>query len=210
MPFNHNHHYHPLLLRHVPPGARAALDVGCGTGRFARRLAAAGLAVEGIDPDGSVLEAARALGSGGITYRQQDVTEADLPAGRYDFISCIASLHHMPFPTVTALRRALAPGGVLAVLGLAKPRSAADWGHWLIAAPPLNASARLVVAAADRLNGGPDRVISPRIREETMSMTEIRRESARLLPGRTVRPLLFWRYLLVYRAPRNPAARTAA
>jgi SAM-dependent methyltransferase len=200
--FNHNDHYHPLLLRQVPAGARTALDVGCGTGRFARRLAAAGLAVEGIDPDGHVLNAARALGSRGITYRQEDATESDLPADRYDFISCIASLHHMPFTVVTALRRALAPGGVLAVLGLAKPRSAADWGSWLIAGPPLNVAARLVVAVGDRLNGGTDHVISPRIREETMSMTEIRRESAALLPGRTVRPLLFWRYLLVYRAPR--------
>ncbi|WP_236793669.1 hypothetical protein [Amycolatopsis sp. GM8] len=51
------------------------------------------------------------------------------------------------------------------------------------------------------LNGGPDRTIIPRIRPETMTMTEIRRESARLLPGRAVRTLVFWRYLLSYRAP---------
>jgi hypothetical protein len=67
---------------------------------------------------------------------------------------------------------------------------------------------RLIVAAAERLNGGPDGILSPRIREETMSMTEIRRESATLLPGRTVRTLVFWRYLLLYRAPRDADART--
>ncbi|GAA5151136.1 MULTISPECIES: class I SAM-dependent methyltransferase [Amycolatopsis] len=196
MPFDHNSHYHPLLLRHVPPGARRALDVGCGTGRFARRLAEAGLEVDAVDPDADVIAAARALG-GGICYRQEDVTEAEL--GRYDFISCLASLHHMPFETVTKLRDALNPGGVLVVLGLAKPRSAADFAQWHVLSPPLNLLARAVVAAGERLNGGPDHTIAPRVRDWTMTMTQVRRESARLLPGSTVRPVLFWRYLLVYR-----------
>ncbi|TNC24377.1 class I SAM-dependent methyltransferase [Amycolatopsis alkalitolerans] len=197
MPFNH---YHPLLLRQVPGGARTALDVGCGTGRFARHLAATGLAVDGIDPDPAVISAARALG-GGVGYRQADVTTADLREGHYDFISCLASLHHVPFATVTKLRQALAPGGVLAVLGLGKPRSAADLGKWLVLGPPVNLAARAIIAAGERLNGGPDQTIAPRVRGETMTMTEVRRESARLLPGSTVRPLLFWRYLLLYRGP---------
>lgn len=201
MPFDHNDHYHPLLLRQVPGGARRALDVGCGTGKFARRLAIHGLEVDAIDPDADVLAAARSLG-GGIRYREADVTTADLPAGHYDFISCLASLHHVPFATVTTLCRALAPGGVLAVLGLAKPRLPAELGKWLILSPPLNLAARAVVAAGERLNGGPDRTIAPRVRNWDMTMTDVRREAARLLPGSTVRPLLFWRYLLVHQAPR--------
>src|ERR1700730_3244304 len=91
VPFNHNDHYHPLLLRQVPAGARTALDVGCGTGRFARRLAAAGLDVDGIDQSDEVIDAACAFGTPGpgkITYRQEDVTKATLPDARYDFISC--------------------------------------------------------------------------------------------------------------------------
>ncbi|GHF61928.1 SAM-dependent methyltransferase [Amycolatopsis bartoniae] len=195
MPFDHNHHYHPLLLRQMPAGARRALDVGCGTGRFARRLAGAGLEVEAVDPDGDAIAAARALG-GNIRYRQEDITAAGL--GRYDLITCLASLHHLPFSTVTRLRDALTPGGVLVVLGLAKPRSAADFGKWLVLGPPLNLAARAVVAAGERLNGGPDRTVPVRVRDWDMTMTDVRRESARLLPGSTVRPLVFWRYLLVY------------
>ncbi|MFD9964406.1 class I SAM-dependent methyltransferase [Amycolatopsis sp. NPDC058986] len=203
MPFNHNDHYHPLLLGLLPPGPGTALDVGCGTGRFARRLAAAGMTVDALDTSGPMIEKAEALGSPGpgkIAYRHADVTTESLPEGHYDFISCLASLHHVPFETVTALRRALAPGGVLAVLGLGSPSAAVDWGMWVTAAP-VNVLARLVVAAGERLNGGTDFVPKPPIRDETPSMTKIRRESARLLPGSTVRTLLFWRYLLTYREP---------
>lgn len=198
MPFDHNHAYHRLLLRHVPTGAGTALDVGCGSGRFARRLAATGLSVEGIDRSGQMIAIARALGPDTITYRHDDVTTAEL--GRYDFISCLASLHHVPFETVTKLRAALNPGGILAVLGLAKPRSVADWATWGVLAPPVNLAARIVVAAADHLGGGADPVATPPIKDWDMTMTQVRRESARLLPGSTVRPRLFFRYLLVYRA----------
>jgi 2-polyprenyl-3-methyl-5-hydroxy-6-metoxy-1,4-benzoquinol methylase len=74
MAFNFNDHYHPLLLKQVPDGARTALDVGCGTGRFARLLAGRGLDVEGTDANGEVIEAARAAG-GGPRYRQADVRD---------------------------------------------------------------------------------------------------------------------------------------
>lgn len=130
MPFNHNDHYHPLLLDQLPPGPGIALDVGCGTGRFARRLAATGMAVEALDVSAAMVEAASGLGSPGpgkIVYRQADITTDDLPEQHYDYISCLASLHHVPFATVTKLRRALVPGGVLVVLTPAWPSGPRDW-----------------------------------------------------------------------------------
>jgi 2-polyprenyl-3-methyl-5-hydroxy-6-metoxy-1,4-benzoquinol methylase len=60
MPFDHNDRYHRLLLRQVPAGCRTALDVGCGTGRFARRLARRGIQVDAIDRSAEVIRAARA------------------------------------------------------------------------------------------------------------------------------------------------------
>ncbi|GAB3491927.1 class I SAM-dependent methyltransferase [Amycolatopsis cihanbeyliensis] len=203
MPFSHNDHYHPLLLRRLPAGARSALDVGCGTGTLARRLAARGIDVDGVDPAAEVIDMARALGSPGpgrISYHRADVREHALPAGYYDYISCLASLHHMPFGTVTMLRDALAPGGVLVVLGPAKPRAVTDWGTW-IAAAPANLVARGIVAAAERLNGGPEPRVRAPVSDWDESMTDVRRNAARLLPGSTVRTLLFWRYLLTYREP---------
>ena len=38
--WNHNVHYQPVILNAVPPGCRTALDVGCGDGLLASRLAA--------------------------------------------------------------------------------------------------------------------------------------------------------------------------
>ncbi|MHC5259711.1 class I SAM-dependent methyltransferase [Streptomyces sp. UC4497] len=116
MPFDHNDHYHRLLLRQLPPQGHTALDVGCGAGRFARRLVAHGYRVDALDPDPATLAVAEAAG-GGPRYRVADAAQAELPPAHYDVISCLASLHHMPFETLTRFRKALAPGGTLLVLG---------------------------------------------------------------------------------------------
>lgn len=205
MGFNHNDHYHPLLLDQLPPGPGVALDVGCGGGRFARRLAATGMHVEAIDRSGPMIDLARAAGSPGpgtISYRQADVVAEKLPDEAYDFISCLAMLHHVPFDTVAKLRDALVPGGVLAVLGLGRPSTFADYARALVASP-VNAVARLVVYAGDRLNGGADPLPTAPIVETFPPMNRVRRDSARLLPGSKVRNLLFFRYLLVYRRPED-------
>src|SRR5690606_18374772 len=152
-------------------------------------------------PSSEVLEPARALGSPGpgtITYHRADVTAHPLPPRHYDIITCIASLHHLPFDTVTTLRDALAPHGVLAVLGLAKPSTPRDWAIWL-GSLPFNHVAKAVVSVAERLNGGADPLPEAPVRDEGMSLNQIRREAARLLPGSRIRVLPFWRYLLVYR-----------
>ncbi|TMR90197.1 class I SAM-dependent methyltransferase [Nonomuraea basaltis] len=193
MPFNHNDHYHRTLLRLVPDGCKTALDVGCGTGRFARRLASRGIEVDAVDPAAEVIEAATAQG-GGPRFHHADITRMELPEARYDYISCLASIHHVPFGTVAALRDALAPGGVLAILGCYPERSAVDYA-WSLAAIPINAAARLAVAAGPRdREGTPMAPVKP----PEMSLQDIRREAGVLLPGSTIRRLLFWRYLIVY------------
>lgn len=208
MPFDHNDHYHRLLLRQLPRNCGVALDVGCGTGRFARRLAQLGVEVDAIDPSEEVIARARALSRqavGGTSPRFEhgDVTGVELPKGRYDFISCLASIHHMPFDTVAALRDALAPGGVLVILGCYPEKTRLDWA-WSLAAVPVNAAARLAVAAKEKLRPasdpvGPGRAKAP-VRPPVMPLRQIRREAAVLLPGCGIRRLLFWRYLLVFRA----------
>ncbi|AJT63479.1 class I SAM-dependent methyltransferase [Streptomyces chattanoogensis] len=206
MPFHHNDHYHRLLLRHLPSACGTALDVGCGTGRFARRLARRGIEVHAVDPSAEAIAAARSASAGadGTTdallprYEHADVTTLQLPVGHYDFISCLASIHHMPFDTVATLRTALAPGGVLVILGCYPEQTPADWA-WGLAASPVNAAARLAVAAAERLGGRRPPAVQAPVKEPAVPLRRIRREAAILLPGCTIRRLLFWRYLLVFR-----------
>jgi ubiquinone/menaquinone biosynthesis C-methylase UbiE len=207
VPFDHNDHYHRVLLRHIPHRGGTALDVGCGTGRFARRLAARGMDVDAVDPSPDVIEEARALcartpAEAAPRFRQADAAALELPAAHYDFISCLASIHHMPFSTLAALREALAPGGVLVVLGCYPERTPADWA-WSVTAVPVNAVARVAVAAAERLrpgasaDAGRKRLQAP-VRPPQTPLRQVRQEAAVLLPGCRIRRLLFWRYLLVY------------
>ncbi|RMI46286.1 class I SAM-dependent methyltransferase [Streptomyces triticirhizae] len=203
MPFDHNDHYHRAVLRQLPRGARRALDVGCGTGTFARRLAGLGPRVDALDSSAEALAAARARSAPpprGPSYLHADITEHQLPHAHYDFVTCLASLHHVPFATVSRLRETLAPGGVLVVLGCYAERTPADRAVSLAAAP-VNAVARLTVAAGERLRGRPRDLVRAPVRRPTVPLAEIRSDAARLLPGSRVRRLLFWRYLLVFRQP---------
>jgi SAM-dependent methyltransferase len=197
--FNHNDFYHPWLLRQVPRGCGRALDVGCGAGRFARRLTAYARSVDAIDRSAEMIAQARASG-GGVNYVETDLAGHD-PAG-YDFVSCVASLHHMPFEqTVTKLRAALTPGGVLAVVGLYRAATPADLALSLAGIPAHHARNTAIVAWA-RLGG---RVLGTHntapVMDPDLTFPQIRRSASRLLPGAVVRRRLYWRYTLLYRRP---------
>ncbi|MQS11011.1 class I SAM-dependent methyltransferase [Streptomyces kaniharaensis] len=217
MPFDHNDHYHRLLLRELPDGARRALDVGCGTGAFARRLARRGVDVDAVDRDARVVVEARVAaeapavaqapantvaqgvaGPGRVNFRQADITELTLPPGTYDYISCLASLHHLPLDTLRTLRDALAPGGVLVVLGCYQEESAWDRVVSLLAVP-VNAVCRLAVFGYERARRLTGPAAKAPTSAPTVSFADVRAYAAEHLPGYRMRQLLFWRYLLVHR-----------
>jgi len=77
-------------LLDAPVGA-TLLDVGCGTGHFSRRFAAAGLRVAGLDPDPAMLEHARSLG-GGVSYLPGTGTGLSFGDNAYDFVTAVTSL----------------------------------------------------------------------------------------------------------------------
>ena len=80
-----------LMMRQLaPPAGGTLLDVGCGTGHFSRRFAAAGLRVTGLDPDSAMLEYARGLG--GVNYLRGTATALPLSDGAYDFVTAVTSL----------------------------------------------------------------------------------------------------------------------
>ncbi|MFC3998365.1 class I SAM-dependent methyltransferase [Nocardiopsis sediminis] len=205
--WNHNSHYHDHLLRHVPPGCGRALDVGCGSGRFARRLAGRAAAVDAIDADEGMIRRAEATTPRrlNIRYTRTALDDAGIEPGAYDFISAIASIHHMPFaPALRTLAAGLAPGGVLAVVGLYREETPADLAVAAAALPPQVAIgagmrvARALTGVADP--SVPDLSAMP-MRDPEIGLREIRTAAADTLPGARVRRLLFYRYSLTYTRP---------
>lgn len=92
------------------------VDVGCGTGRWARLAAERGVTVIGVDPAPEALAVAASHASGCDLLR---ATAVDLPirSQSLDFAFCLGVLHHVN-DTVGALveiRRVLKPGAPLLV-----------------------------------------------------------------------------------------------
>ncbi len=103
----------------LPRGA-AVLEIGCGTGWFARAAAGAGLAVTAIDVSEIMLRyvAAQAQKEGfSIATQHAGFLTMDFPAATFDAAVSGAALHHLPDAwKLVALRniaRALKPGGQL-------------------------------------------------------------------------------------------------
>lgn len=97
-----------------PPGRRA-LDIACGDGRNAAFLARVGLAVDAVDISDVVVDALRiaaAQHGASVNPLRVDLAREPLPAADYDVIVVFNYLQRSLFP---ALRRALAPGGILIV-----------------------------------------------------------------------------------------------
>ncbi|HEV2310277.1 MAG TPA: class I SAM-dependent methyltransferase [Acidimicrobiia bacterium] len=102
----------PLVDEHLA-GATRVLDVGCGEGQVARRAAALGAAVVGIDPTAGQLATAVARG-GGVRYARAAAEHLPLPDGAFDGVVICLTLEHLePFePAVYEIARVLAVGGV--------------------------------------------------------------------------------------------------
>jgi len=121
-----NNHYHNLLLRYVPQSCRNALEIGCGTGTFARRLAEKCKHVIALDLSSEMIRIARSRSSrfANLEFQLADATTWDFPKSHFDFVCSIATLHHLNqrdlFPRI---RDSLKPGGVLAVLDLVESNS---------------------------------------------------------------------------------------
>ena len=204
-PWDHNAHYHRWLLRQLPRRFGRALDVGCGGGDLARLLGAHAGAVDAIDADPVMVARARDLTgpSAPVTFHAGDAL-SDLPPGRYDVITCVATLHHLPFAdALTLLRERLAPGGTLVVVGLFQVRTLGDRLLGLAAIPSNLALA--LVKTRGRRSPRPASMTAP-TRPATMGFREIVREARRTLPGARLRRRLFWRYTLVWHNDPDDAA----
>ena len=81
-----------FIVEHCPPGQ--GLDVGCGTGVLAARLAGAGFEMSGIDPSDGMLDILRA-NSPEIQAVQASGTDLPFPDDSFDLVYCVAVMHHV-------------------------------------------------------------------------------------------------------------------
>ena len=106
----------PMLARVEAAAPLSVLDVGCGEGRFCRRIAAPGRTVIGVDPTGALIAEARRRDPGGDSRpgRGEDLSFAD---GAFDMVVSYLTLIDMPDyrAAIAQMARVLAPGGRLAV-----------------------------------------------------------------------------------------------
>ena len=188
--FNHTIKYQRELLAELPAGARTALDLGCGEGLASRTLAAAGLAVVGVDADAPSIERARAQDTNGITYIVGDVlTTALEPA---DVVYSGLMLHHIDLRDgLVRFRELVAPGGALLIVGTAR-------NTWRDIPREFAAS---VIDKAFMLVRGSWKHGSPNVWPPPATYREVEKAVAELLPGAEYRQQMLWRYTVRWDAP---------
>jgi ubiquinone/menaquinone biosynthesis C-methylase UbiE len=197
----HNDHYHNFLLRHLPSDCHDVLEIGCGTGGFARRLAERSQHVLALDLSPEMIRIACESSEQfpNIEFQLADVRDWPLADESFDCIVTIATLHHLPFPeTLLKMKGALKPGGVLLVLDLFEPIGLLDSLSNLLALP-VSATLRLIHYGRLR----PRREVrdawtSHERHDSYPTMNEVHALCASVLPGAKIKQYLLWRYSIVW------------
>lgn len=132
------------ILAHCAPGS--GLDVGCGTGVLARRLAATGYQMTGADPSDGMLEILRAKAP---DIRAVLASGASLPFDddAFDLVMCVAVMHHVADAeavhlTLGEMVRVSRPGGRVLIWDH-NPRNR-YWKHLMARVPQDTGEERLI------------------------------------------------------------------
>jgi SAM-dependent methyltransferase len=150
--------------------------------------------VDAIDSDEAAIRRARDAStvSGNASFIHADFLTYPLDDEAYDFVSALASLHHLPFePALMKMTRVLRPGGVLAVLGIWPVATTRD---------QMISGAAALANLGYKLLRGPDGVTAPTA-VPSMTLVEVMARAQEVLPGSRVHRRLLWRYTLVWTKP---------
>lgn len=198
--WDQNRFYENLLLKYVPKNCQNALDIGCGTGEFTRRLARIAQKVTAIDISEKMVQGAQKRSfAENIVYQAADFEEFKTQE-RFDLIVSIAAFHHLDLEkALEKIKSLLTKNGTLIVLDL-YDRSRTFWAVLDFIALTLNS---FFLKTKRRQN--------PVSKEETaawlehkyidqyLTLKEIKKICVKRLGKFKIKRLIFWRYLLVYK-----------
>lgn len=207
-PWNHNEHFHGWILRNLPARRGVAVDIGCGKGGLAAKLATQFAHVTGIDRNEGMAAAASAhlRGFPQVSIKRCDFADFSSAAadGEADLITMVAVLHHLDTGDALArIPRLVAPGGRLLVVGLARPDALADLAFDVVsgAANPVVGMIRHPSPVRPPQRTADTQPAIPMMDPAT-TLAEITKAARAHLPGSTVRRRLFFRYTLRWEKPR--------
>jgi 2-polyprenyl-3-methyl-5-hydroxy-6-metoxy-1,4-benzoquinol methylase len=189
--WNHNIHYDPVIVAALPDGCERVLDVGCGEGLLARTMSETVGRVVGLDRDApSIASARRQTSAPNVDYVVGDLLAHPFRPASFDAVVANTVIHHIG--TAAALERMkelVRPGGVVAVVGVARSRSPSDIPYDLAGA---------VATRVHKRSKGWWETSAPKVWPPPESFTGTRRIAARVLPGSRFRRHVLWRYSLVW------------
>lgn len=197
-----NNHYHNFLLRYVPQNCETALEIGCGTGAFARLLAQRCQRVTALDLSPEMIRVARSRSSQfeNLEFQLSDAMTWDFPESQFDWICSIATLHHLrQRELLVKMKDALKPRGVLVVMDLVESNSLVERMLDVIG---LGVSGGLRLIHNGRLKPPAEvrKAWEQHGKHDSYStVSHMRALSDEILPGAVVRRHLLWRYSLVFR-----------
>ncbi len=197
-----NNQYHSSLLRYVPENCENALEIGCGTGAFARALARRCRQVVALDLSAEMIRVARSRSSQfeNVEFQLADAMTWSFPQSHFDFVCSIATLHHLEQrELLLKIKQTLKPGGVLVVLDLVQSDSLAERMSDVVA---LGVSGSLRLMHNGRLK--PPREVRKAWEQHGkhdsyLTLGQVRALADEILPESRVERCLLWRYMLVYR-----------
>jgi SAM-dependent methyltransferase len=196
--------YADYLLRHVPQGCDHVLDIGCGLGAFARRVAGRAARVTAIDLSPEMIAVARKRSAGlpNLEFALCDFLQAPLPLESYDLIITLATLHHLPLEeALSKFKSLLRPGGTLILHDLLSASGPLDRAFDLV---------RLPISMMTRVRHGGRLIPRAEVRrawhehgkhESYLTPREVRAMRDEHFPGGHVHRHFLWRYTVIWRKP---------